>query len=105
VSDGSVKVALRVRNRGTRADAEIVQLYVRDVKSSVDRPIKELKGFRRVMLAPGETRDVSFSLDRQALSFYSTASHSWMAEPGEFEVWIGSSSRDIRLKGTFELLH
>jgi len=103
-ADGSIKVSLRVRNRGTRAGAEIVQLYVRDVKSSVDRPIKELKGFRRVMLAPGETRDISFSLDRQALSFYSTASHGWVAEPGEFEVWIGASSRDIRLKGAFELL-
>jgi beta-glucosidase len=78
-ADGSIKVSLRVRNRGTRAGAEIVQLYVRDVKSSVDRPIKELKGFRRVALAPGETRDVSFSLDKQALSFYSTASHSWVA--------------------------
>jgi beta-glucosidase len=102
-ADGSVKVSLRVRNSGTRAGAEIVQLYVRDVKSSVDRPTKELKGFHRVELAPGETKDVSFSLDKQALSFYSTVSHSWVAEPGEFEVWIGASSRDIRLKGAFEL--
>jgi beta-glucosidase len=81
-----------------------VQLYVRDVKSSVDRPLKELKGFRRVELSPGETKDVSFSLDRQALSFYSTASHRWVAEPGEFEVWVAASSRDIRLKGTFDLM-
>jgi beta-glucosidase len=103
-ADGSVKVSLRVRNRGTRAGAEIVQLYVRDVKASVDRPIKELKGFRRVELAPGQTRDVSFSLDRQALSFYSASSHGWVAEPGQFEVWVGASSRDIRLKGAFELL-
>lgn len=103
-ADGTIKVSLRVRNRGTRAGAEIVQLYVRDVKSSVDRPVKELKGFRRVVLAPGESRDVSFSLDKQALSFYSTANHNWVAEPGQFEVWIGASSRDIRLKGAFELL-
>lgn len=102
-ADGSVKVSLRVRNSGTRAGAEIVQLYIRDVKSSVDRPTKELKGFRRVELAAGETKDVSFSLDKQALSFYSTASHSWVAEPGEFEVWIGASSSDIKLKGAFEL--
>lgn len=102
-ADGPVNVSLRVRNRGTRAGAEIVQLYVRDVKSSVDRPLKELKGFRRVVLAPGESRNVSFSLDRQALAFYSTASHGWVAEPGEFEVWIGASSRDIRLRGKFEL--
>jgi beta-glucosidase len=103
-TDRSIKVSLRVRNSGTRAGAEVVQLYVRDVKSSVDRPLKELKGFRRVELSPGETKDVSFSLDRQALSFYSTASHRWVAEPGEFEVWVGASSRDIRLKGTFDLM-
>jgi beta-glucosidase len=92
-----------VRNSGSRAGAEIVQLYVHDVKSSVDRPLKELKGFRRVMLNPGEARTVSFTLDRSALSFYSTAKDEWVAEPGAFEVWIGASSRDIRLKGAFDL--
>jgi beta-glucosidase len=81
----------------------VVQLYVRDVKSSVDRPAKELKGFRRVMLNPGEAQDVSFTLDKSALSFYSVEKDDWVAEPGAFEVWIGASSRDIRLKGTFEL--
>ena len=98
-----VEVTARLRNSGLRAGVEVVQLYVRDVKSSVDRPVKELKGFRRVTLNPGEARDVSFTLDKSALSFYSAAKDEWVAEPGAFEVWIGASSRDIRLKGTFEL--
>jgi beta-glucosidase len=98
-----VKVTMRVRNSGSRAGAEVVQLYVHDVKSSVDRPVKELKGFRRVMLDPGQARDVSFTLDKSALSFYSAAKDEWVAEPGAFEVWIGASSRDIRLKGALEL--
>jgi beta-glucosidase len=98
-----VEVTARVRNSGLRAGVEVVQLYVHDVKSSVDRPVKELKGFRRVMLDPGQAQNVSFTLDKPALSFYSTAKDEWVAEPGAFEVWIGASSRDIRLKGTFEL--
>ena len=98
-----IEVTARVRNSGARAGAEVVQLYVHDVKSSVDRPIKELKGFRRVTLNPGEARDVRFTLDKSALSFYSAAKDEWVAEPGAFEVWLGASSRDIRLKGTFEL--
>ena len=98
-----VEVTMQVRNSGSRSGAEIVQLYVHDVKSSVDRPLKELKGFQRVALNPGEERKVSFTLDRSALSFYSTAKDEWVAEPGAFEVWIGASSRDIRLKGAFEL--
>ena len=96
-------VTLRVRNVGPRAGAEVVQLYVHDAQASVDRPAKELKGFRRVVLAPGETKPVSFQLDRDALAFYSTAKKAWVAEPGTFEVLVGSSSRDIRLKGSFEL--
>ena len=98
-----VQVTMRVRNSGPRAGAEVVQLYVHDVKSSVDRPTKELKGFRRVMLNPGQAQDLSFTLDKSALSFFSTAKDDWVAEPGTFEVWIGASSRDIRLKGSFEL--
>jgi beta-glucosidase len=103
-ANGTIKVSLRVRNRGTRAGAEVVQLYVRDVQSTVDRPLKELKAFSRVQLAPGESRDVTFSLDKSALAFYSPEKHDWVAEPGEFEVWVGASSRDIRLKRRFSLL-
>ena len=98
-----VEVSVRVRNAGTRAGAEVVQLYLHDVKSSVDRPPKELKGFRRVVLQPGQAQTVMFTLADDAMSFYNTAKKDWVAEPGAFEVLVGASSRDIRLKATFEL--
>lgn len=103
--DRPVEVSLRVRNSGSRIGAEVVELYVHDGHSSVDRPIEELKGFRRVELAPGETKSVTFSLDRSAMSFFSTAKKDWVAEPGQFDVLVGASSRDIRLKGSFILEH
>jgi len=96
-------VALTVRNSGTRAGAEVVQLYLHDAHASVDRPQKELKGFSRVELAPGESRRVALSLDEAAMSFFDTEKDDWIAEPGAFEVLVGSSSEDIRLRGGFEL--
>ena len=99
----SVEVTLNVRNTGKRSGAEVVQLYVHDVESSVDRPVRELKGFRRVSLKPGELRKVKFILDKSAMSFFSPVTRDWIAEPGQFEVQVGSSSRDIRLKGVFQL--
>jgi beta-glucosidase len=98
-----VEVSLRVHNGGSRSGAEVVELYVHDGHSSVDRPTQELKGFRRVDLAPGETKDIHFTLDRGAMAFYSTAKKDWVAEPGQFDVLVGSSSRDIKLKGSFNL--
>ena len=98
-----LEASVTVRNSGSRQGAEIVQLYIADPHASVDRPVKELKGFRRVVLAPGESKTVTFALDSQALSFYSTAQKQWIAEPGRFDVLIGASSRDIRQKGSFEL--
>jgi beta-glucosidase len=98
-----VDVALQVRNSGSRAGAEVVQVYVHDVKSSVDRPVQELKGFRRVVLKPGEVQPVKFTLDRGAMSFYSPSKKEWVSEPGRFEVRVGTSSRDIRLRGNFDL--
>ena len=103
--DRPVEVSLRVRNSGSRKGAEVVELYVHDGHSSVDRPINELKGFRRVELAPGETKSVTFSLDRSAMSYFSTTKKDWVAEPGQFDVLVGASSRDIRLKGSFTLEH
>jgi beta-glucosidase len=102
-SDGRLEVGLAVRNTGRRAGAEVVQLYLRDVQSSLDRPGKELKGFRRVMLQPGAAETVSFVLDRSALAFYHPEKDDWVAEPGTFEVLVGASSSDIRLKGSFVL--
>jgi beta-glucosidase len=98
-----VEVSLQVHNSGSREGAEVVQLYIHDGHSSVDRPIQELKGFRRVSLAPGETKEVDFTLDQSALAFYSIAKKGWVTEPGQFDVLVGSSSRDIKLKGSFEL--
>jgi beta-glucosidase len=95
---------LKLQNEGKRAGAEVVQLYVHDGHSTVDRPVKELKAFRRVQLLPGQSTTVSFTLDKSALAYYSTQKKDWTAEPGKFEILVGASSRDIRLQKPFELL-
>jgi beta-glucosidase len=95
---------MQVRNTGSRAGDEVVQLYIRDVESSVARPPKELKGFQRVHLEPRETRTLTFKLDAAAMSFYDPRKRAWVAEPGAFEVLVGASSRDIRLVGRFMLI-
>jgi beta-glucosidase len=102
-SGAPVEVSLSVRNSGSRSGAEVVELYVHDGHSSVDRPVQELKGFQRIALAAGESKDVHFKLDRSAIAFYSTAKKDWLTEPGQFDVLVGSSSRDIRVKGSFSL--
>ena len=96
-----IRISVDVENRGARAGKEVVQLYVRDVESSLVRPEKELKAFAKVALQPGESRTITFTLDQEALSFYDPAQHRWVAEAGDFEILVGSSSRDIRLKGRF----
>ena len=101
---GTVEIGAQVRNTGARAGAEVVQLYVRDVESSLPRPEKELKGFARVELRPGEARRVTFSLDAAALSFFDPGKGDWVAEKGAFEVLVGPSSRDLRLRGGFSLV-
>ena len=101
--DGSATVSVMVRNTGPRKGAEVVQLYVADPGARVDRPVRELKGFERVELAPGESRRVSFTLDRKAFSYWSSAQHGWMAEPGRFEVSVGASSRELPLKANLTL--
>jgi beta-glucosidase len=103
-ASGKVEVGLKVRNTGTRPGVEVVQLYVRDVESSLPRPDKELKAFGRVALRPGETRALTFTLDRPALQFFDPGRGDWVAEKGAFEVLVGASSRDIRLKGAFSLV-
>ncbi len=98
--DDTLHVSVTVTNTGSRAGQEVVQLYLRDRASSVQRPEKELKAFAKVHLAAGECRTVTLTIARDALAYYDTLKQSWFAEPGAFEVLVGSSSRDIHLAGT-----
>lgn len=95
--------AADVRNTGKRAGAEVVEVYVHDGHSKIDRPVHELKAFKRVELQPGETKTVEFSLDRSAFSYWSPEKRDWVLDPGTFEIQVGASSRDIRLKTPIEL--
>lgn len=96
----TLQVSVKVKNVGKRAGKEIVQLYVQDNESSVIRPVKELKGFEKVELAPGEEKTVSFTLEKRSFAFYDTELADWRVETGEFTIHIGKSSRDIQLSGT-----
>jgi beta-glucosidase len=98
-----IKVSIDVKNTGKVAGKEVVQLYVSDIKSRVPRPPRELKAFEKVSLLPGETKTVKFVLDKEAFSFYDPNLKKWVAEPGDFEIQVGSSSRDIRARKTFSI--
>lgn len=102
-ADDTITFTVNVRNTGDREGQEIVQLYVTDKKSSLPRPVKELKGFKKVKLAPGEEKQVSITIGRDALSYFDDNKHEWIAEPGKFEAIIGASSRDIKGIVPFEL--
>jgi beta-glucosidase len=95
-----VEVSLTVQNTGSMSGKEVVQCYVHDMESSVFRPKQELKDFKKILLAPGETEKVRFNLKADAFSFYDIGSCGWIVENGEYEIRVGSSSRDIRLRGT-----
>jgi beta-glucosidase len=101
--DSVVTAEFDVQNVGTRAGAEVAQLYVQDEKPRLPRPVKELKGFRKILLKAGEKQTVSISLDRGAFAFYDPEQHGWAAEKGQFKILIGSSSRDVRLDGNYQL--
>ena len=111
ISDASVKksdkegfkVSATLKNTGERAGSEVVQLYIRDSEASVERPSKELKGFEKVYLEPGESRRIEFSIGLEALSFFDADAHIWVAEPGEFHALLGTSSADIRADIPFTL--
>jgi beta-glucosidase len=98
-----VAVAFTVRNIGERAGKETAQLYVRPRSPSVDRPVKELKGFAKVALAPGEGRRIVINLDARAFSFWSPVVGGWLAEPGAYDLLIGGSAADIELQTTVRL--
>jgi beta-glucosidase len=93
-----VDVTISITNSGSVAGEEVVQLYVNDLTASVDRPIQELKGFTKVFLKAGETKKVTITLDPKAFAFFDMKSKKWKMEAGDFELRVGSSSRDIRLK-------
>ena len=99
----SLTVTVNVRNTGHRAGAETVQLYIHDDKCSVDRPVKELKGFAKVALQSGESKDVKIVIGRDALSFYDEKQGAWKAEPGTFTALVGNASDNIVLKRSFIL--
>lgn len=100
-ADETITVKVRVKNTGSREGKEIVQLYIKDKKSSLPRPEKELKGFEKVSLLAGEEKEVTFTVDKQALSFYDDRKQAWVAEEGDFEVLIGASASDIKDKAVF----
>lgn len=103
--NGRIDVSIPVRNTGTVAGAEVVQLYISDPECSVDRPVKELKAFSKVYLTPGEEKTVKFSVTEDMLKFFDETSHSWKAESGEYVVHIGSASDDIRSSVSFIRMH
>lgn len=99
----TITFTIPVKNTGKRAGAEVIQLYISDVKSSLPRPLKELKGFEKIYLNPGEQKDVTITIDKSALSFFDPVKHDWVAEPGDFEALIGNSSDAIKTKIKFSL--
>ena len=93
----STSVSVSVKNTGSRAGTETIQLYIRDLVSSVTRPVKELKGFQKVSLKPGESKTVTLEITPDSLSFYDI-NMDFVVEPGEFEIMVGNSSRDEDLQ-------
>lgn len=102
-ADGKLTVKVTVKNTGSREGQEVVQLYIADKKSSLPRPLKELKGFKKIKLTPGESKEVSFVIDKEALSFFDDTKHAWIAEPGKFEAIIAASAADVKGVVPFEL--
>jgi beta-glucosidase len=89
--NGTVTVSVDVKNTGSRRGAEVVQMYIRDDYSSVTRPVKELKGFKKIGLDPGQSQTVSFIINKEMLSFYDV-NLKWIAEPGDFTIMVGTAS-------------
>ena len=102
-TDGNMTFKVDVTNTGDRLGADVVQLYITDVKCSVDRPVKELKAFQKVILKPGETQTLTLNTDKRALSFWDETTGDWKAEPGEFIAWAGDSSDRLTCKVKFSL--
>ena len=102
--NGTMTFTVNVKNNGSREGAEVVQLYVHDDKASVERPYKELKGFAKVSLKPGESKDVEISIDRRALSFWDETTNGWKVEPGKFTILVGNASDNLTLKTNIKIV-
>jgi beta-glucosidase len=103
-SPTSATIKIDITNSGDRTGDEVVQLYVRDEYASVVRPDKELKGFQRITLNAGEKQTLTFKLDKDAFAFYDENTKKWIVEPGDFTIMAGSSSEEIRISKTLELV-
>jgi beta-glucosidase len=101
---GTLELSLEVENSGARAGSTVVQVYVRDLSASVERPEKELKAFAKVHLEAGRAARVRLSLDMRSLAFFEERQQAWVAEPGEFELLVGQSSADLPLHARFTLV-
>ena len=99
----TVTVSFKIKNTGDVAGAEVAQLYVNDVESTIFRPVKELRGFKKVFLEPGEEKEVEIVLDKRAFAYYNVNIHDWHVESGEFKILVGASSRDIRLEASINV--
>jgi beta-glucosidase len=97
-ADGTITVTVDVKNTGKRAGDEVAQLYVHEVKPAVKRPTRELRGFQRVSLAPGETRSLTFTLPAAKLAYWDESTHAFVTRPGKFDILVGASSEDIRAR-------
>ena len=100
---GKITASVKVKNTGSVKGGEVVQLYIGDDVSTVERPVRELKGFKKVFLEPGKSCVVEFEIDRSALAYFDAEKHDWATEKGTFTAYVGSSSRDLRSNAQFEL--
>ena len=101
--DGSVTATVEITNTGKRSGAEVAQLYVHDLHPQIDKPVRELKGFAKVALKPGETQKVTFTLKPRSLAYFDVPGHQWKADAGDYAIEVGAASRDIRQKSTLRL--
>jgi beta-glucosidase len=101
--NGTLTASVDITNEGKRAGAEVAQLYVRDLNPKTDKPVRELKGFSRIELQPGETKTVSFIIQPRELAYFDVPGQQWKADAGEYDIEVGASSRDIRQKASLQL--
>jgi beta-glucosidase len=102
-ANGTVTASVDITNTGKRAGAEVVELYIHDLHPKIDKPVRELKGFAKVSLQPGETKTVHFQISPRDLAYFDVAGMQWRADAGEYAVQIGASSRDIRQQAVLRL--